>query len=148
MLYTSRYKNPELFSGNYTTVRISLGTPKWSLGYIIDVVMPDLMPYGLLGKYPAYEPFKQAYFQQLDRVGVERVAAQLNCLESYGKDVVLLCYEDIRIGPEVWCHRRAFAEWWERTAGVSIPELPDPSPVKRPKGDVSGESSEGQMSLF
>ena len=45
MLYTSRYKNPELFSGNYTTVRISLGTPKWSLGYIIDVVMPDLMPY-------------------------------------------------------------------------------------------------------
>lgn len=147
MLYTSRYQNSELLSGNYTTVRISLGTPKWSLGYIIDVVMPDLMPYGLLGKYPAYEPFKLAYFQQLDRVGVERIAAQLNCLESYGKDVVFLCYEDIR-RPEVWCHRRAFAEWWEEKTGVSIPELPDPSPVKHTTKTVSGELSEKQMSLF
>lgn len=147
MLYTSRYQNPELLSGDYTTVRISLGTPKWSLGYIIDVVMPDLMPYGLLDKYPAYEPFKQAYFQQLDQVGVERIAAQLNCLESYGKDVVLLCYEDIR-RPEVWCHRQAFAEWWEGKTGVNIPELPDPSPLKCPIGAMSRESSGDQMSLF
>ena len=29
MIYTSRYSNPELKSGKYTTVRISLGTPKW-----------------------------------------------------------------------------------------------------------------------
>lgn len=147
MLYTSRYQNPELLSGDYTTVRISLGTPKWSLGYIIDAVMPDLMPYGLLGKYPAYEPFKQVYFQQLDCAGVERIASQLNYLESYGKDVVLLCYEDIRRS-EVWCHRRAFAEWWERETGVSIPELPDQSPVKCPKGVTSGESFGNQMSLF
>lgn len=147
MLYTSRYQNPKLLSGGYTTVRISLGMPKWSLGYIVDVVMLDLMPYGLLGQYPAYEPFKQAYFQQMDRIGVDRIAAQLNCLESYGKDVVLLCYEDIR-RPEVWCHRRAFAEWWERETGVNIPELPDPSPVKCPKGVISGESFGNQMSLF
>lgn len=148
MLYTSRYQNPELLSGAYTTVRISLGTPKWNLGYIIDVIMPDLMPYGLLGKYTAYEPFKQAYFQQLDRIGLERIAAQLNYLAKYGKDVVLLCYEDIRIGPEVWCHRRAFAEWWEGKTGVSIPEFPDPTPVKRQKETMSGELPEEQMSLF
>ena len=148
MLYTSRYQNPELLSGDYTTVRISLGTPKWSLGYIIDVVMPDLMPYGLLGKYSAYDSFKQTYFQQLDRTGAEKIASTLNYLKSYGKDVVLLCYEDIRIGPEVWCHRRAFAEGGGGKTGGNIPELSDPSPLKRPKEVVSGELSEEQMSFF
>ena len=33
MVYTSRYSNPELKTGKYTAVRISLGTPKWPIGY-------------------------------------------------------------------------------------------------------------------
>ena len=48
MVYTSRYSNPELKSGKYTTVRISLGTPKWPIGYNLDAEMKDLMPFGLL----------------------------------------------------------------------------------------------------
>ena len=100
MIFTSRYSNPELRSGKYTAVRISLGTPKWKLGYNLDAEMPDLMP----------------------------ILSQLQRFESLGKDVVLLCYEDIRKGPDDWCHRRTFADWWQQRTGEVIPELYDPTP--------------------
>ena len=45
-IHTSRFSNPELRSGKYTTVRISLGTPKWPLGYHLDAELADLMPFG------------------------------------------------------------------------------------------------------
>lgn len=128
MVFTSRYSNPELKSGRYTTVRISLGTPKWPLGYSIDAEMPDLMPFGLLNKYDTYEAFKGPYFDRLNQKGTQRILAQLRRFEQRGKDVVLLCYEDIRKGPEDWCHRRAFAEWWMNQTGELIEELYDPTP--------------------
>ena len=104
MVYTSRYSNPELRTGKYTAVRISLGTPRWNIGYNLDAEMPDLMPFGLLHKFELYED------------------------EGMGKDVVLLCYEDIRKGPNDWCHRRTFADWWQQRTGEVIPELFDPTP--------------------
>ena len=58
MVYTSRYSNPELKTGKYTAVRISLGTPKWPIGYNLDAEMKDLMPFGLLGKFERYEDFE------------------------------------------------------------------------------------------
>lgn len=129
MIYTSRFSNPELRSGKYTAVRISLGTPKWPLGYNLDAELPDLMPFGLLNKFDTYEDFKPAYFARLNQKGVQRILTQLQRLERQtGKDVVLLCYEDIRKGPEDWCHRRAFAEWWLEVTGEVIPELTDPTP--------------------
>lgn len=128
MVFTSRYSNPELKSGKYTTVRISLGTPKWPLGYSIDAEMPDLMPFGLLNKYDTYDEFKGPYFDRLNQKGVQRILAQLQRFEQRGKDVVLLCYEDIRKGPDNWCHRRAFAEWWMQQTGEPIEELFDPTP--------------------
>ena len=120
MIFTSRYSNPELRSGKYTAVRISLGTPKWKLGYNLDAEMPDLMPFGLLHKFDLYA--------RLDQKGVQRILSQLQRFESLGKDVVLLCYEDIRKGPDDWCHRRTFADWWQQRTGEVIPELYDPTP--------------------
>lgn len=139
-IYTSRYSNPELRKGTYTAVRISLGTPKWDIGYRLAGELKDLMPFGLLNKYDLYEDFKQEYFMRLDRIGVSRIRSQLQRFESFGQDVVLLCYEDIRKGPENWCHRTAFSEWWLIKTGEVIEELYDPTPdpsLKKPKAATS-----------
>lgn len=127
-IFTSRYSNPELRKGIYTTVRISLGTPKWEVGYKLSGEMKDLMPFGLLNKYELYDDFKREYFQRLDRVGARRIQSQLDSFSRRGQDIVLLCYEDIRKGPENWCHRTAFAEWWKLRTGEPIGELFDPTP--------------------
>ena len=138
-LYVSRYGNPELRSGKYTAVRISLGTPRWDLGYRLDGECKDLMPFGLLNKFEEYEPFRAEYFKRLDRIGPQKIMRELESFLVYGRDVVLLCYEDIR-KPEDWCHRTAFAEWAKLRAGLTVPELHDPSTpkgIKAPTAQIS-----------
>jgi hypothetical protein len=124
-IYTSRFSNPELRKGCYTAVKISLGSPRWNLGYRLDGDIKDLMPYGLLGKYDDdSESFRREYCSRLDRVGVQRIMVQLRSFEDTGKDVVLLCYEDIR-KEGYWCHRSMFADWWRDRTGQIIEELSD-----------------------
>lgn len=149
MVYTSRYSNPELKTGRYTAVRISLGTPKWPIGYNLDAEMKDLMPFGLLGKFERYEDFERAYFDRLNQKGVQRILSQLQRFERLGKDVVLLCYEDIRKGPDDWCHRRTFADWWLKNTGEAIPELFDPTPdPSKPRQAVSKRIQETPPTTF
>ena len=149
MVYTSRYSNPELKTGKYTAVRISLGTPKWPIGYNLDAEMKDLMPFGLLGKFERYEDFERAYFERLDQKGVQRIFSQLQRFERLGKDVVLLCYEDIRKGPDDWCHRRTFADWWLKNTGEAFPELFDPTPdPSKPRQAVSKRIQETPPTTF
>ena len=149
MVYTSRYSNPELKTGKYTAVRISLGTPKWPIGYNLDAEMKDLMPFGLLGKFERYEDFERAYFERLDQKGVQRILSQLQRFERLGKDVVLLCYEDIRKGPDDWCHRRTIADWWLKNTGEAIPELFDPTPdPSKPRQAVSKRIQETPPTTF
>lgn len=149
MVYTSRYSNPELKTGKYTAVRISLGTPKWPIGYNLDAEMKDLMPFGLLGKFERYEDFERAYFDRLNQKGVQRILSQLQRFERLGKDVVLLCYEDIRKGPDDWCHRRTFADWWLKNTGEAIPELFDPTPdPSKPRQAVSKRIQETPPTTF
>lgn len=127
MLYTSRYSNPELKTGKYVAVRISLGTPKWPLGYEIAGEIKDLMPWGMLNKY-SHEEFIHRYRERLDKIGVNRIQRELSRF-SGEKPVVLLCYEDVR-KPGEWCHRTHFAEWWHDRTGEIVEELPDPSGQK------------------
>lgn len=149
MVYTSRYSNPEMKTGKYTAVRISLGTPKWPIGYNLDAEMKDLMPFGLLGKFERYEDFERAYFERLDQKGVQRIFSQLQRFERLGKDVVLLCYEDIRKGPDDWCHRRTFADWWLKNTGEALPELFDPTPdPSKPRQAVSKRIQETPPTTF
>ena len=149
MVYTSRYSNQELKTGKYTAVRISLGTPKWPIGYNLDAEMKDLMPFGLLGKFERYEDFERAYFERLDQKGVQRIFSQLQRFERLGKDVVLLCYEDIRKGPDDWCHRRTFADWWLKNTGEALPELFDPTPdPSKPRQAVSKRIQETPPTTF
>ena len=134
MIYTSRYANPELKTGNYTPVRISLGAPRWKIGYTIAGAIKELMPSGLR-HIENLEEFCQSYYERLDSVGVNKIREQIQQYESFGKPVVLLCFEDIRKGGENWCHRTAFAKWWQARTGESIPELKDDSTVKI-EGDI------------
>ena len=82
--------------------------------------------------------------------------------DQEGKDLVLLCYEDVR-NPEDWCHRTMFAQWYCEHTGEIIEELKDPNPPKgkratQTKKDSKKPAAQGeakkedssyqQMSLF
>ena len=150
-IYVSRYGNPELKSQKYTALRISLGSPKWDVGYPIAGEVKALMPWGLLKKFEEYEDFKPHYFKLLDRFNELNVRAVIERFDE-GKPIVLLCYEDIRKGKETWCHRTAFAEWWKQRTGEEIEELPDPSGFKpldpTEKEAEKVEPQPEQISLF
>lgn len=133
-LFTARYGNKNLNNENFCLVRISLGSPKWNTGYRLDGEMKDLMPFGLFREYDTYEEFLPAYFKRLDSIGIDRIQRQLEHFGRLGKDVVLLCFEDIRKAGE-WCHRTAFAEWYRSRTGKTIEELPEVAPreVEKPQ---------------
>lgn len=141
-IFTSRFSNPELKNGNYKTIRISIGTPKWNTGYRLDGELSDLMPFNLKGM--EYEVFQKEYKARLEKIGVEKIKSQLKHLQTDGKDIVLLCYEDIR-KPDDWCHRTIFASWWLEKTGETILELSDSSspPKQRTQNTISPE----QMTL-
>lgn len=130
MIYTSGFSNPELKTGKYTAVRISVGSPRWKVGYDISGAISELMPKGIFGKYETKAAFEVEYRKRLECIGVDYIRKLIAGYELLGKDVVLLCYEDVRKGESDWCHRTIFADWWREKTGEVIPELPDPSPVK------------------
>jgi hypothetical protein len=153
-IYTSRYSNPKLRSGDYVTVRISLGKPKWELGYMLHCEISALMPFGLLNSDISYEEFKRKYFLRLDKTGVSRLADGFSIIQQKypGRDIVLLCYEDVR-KPDDWCHRTLFAEWWKLNTGEIVEELTDTSksPVKADLSESKAQntiSQEEQLTLF
>lgn len=146
MIYTSRYSNPELKTGNYTAVRISVGSPRWKVGYDISGAISELMPKGIFGKFETKEAFEVEYRKRLDCIGPEYIRKLLSAYERLGKDVVLLCYEDVRkSGDDDWCHRTIFADWWREKTGEVIPELPDPSPVKGVKKVQKAQGEQTSM---
>lgn len=147
MIYTSRFANPELKTGKYTAVRISVGSPRWKLSYTVSGAITELMPKGIFGKYDNDKAaFEVEYRKRLTCIGAEYIRKILRQYEQLGKDVVLLCYEDVRKGEDDWCHRTMFAKWWQEQTGEVIPELPDPSTPKfiKPKKKVD----DAQTTLF
>ena len=154
MLYTSRYANPVLKSGEYVVVAISRGTPKYPLGYEIAGKIIDIAPSGWLLNENNKERFSREYRKQLNKTGVEKIAPQLNKYTASGKDVVLCCWEDIR-NPDLFCHRTNFAEWWTEMTGEVVLELEDSSKNKWEKSaepvkleDKQEEPFFEQLSLF
>lgn len=129
MIYTSRYANPELTSGRYTVVRISVGQPRW-VKYHVAGWLKELTPFGLLGMSNMYG-YEIKYREMLDAHGVDLIDARLREFETASRPVVLCCYEDIRRGGEYWCHRTMFADWWKEKTGEVIEELSDPSEYVR-----------------
>jgi hypothetical protein len=133
-VFTSRYSNPALKSGEYAAICISVGRPRWPLGYALAGEIDGLKPFGLVGRYDEdKEEYERLYVAKLEKIGAEAITQRLDSFGRGGKSVVLLCYEDIRKGDGDWCHRRMFAEWYERRTGIAVPELGDPSQVKNAK---------------
>lgn len=119
-------KKAILASGR-VTVSITAYNPR-RLPYNLDAQVKDLAPARVL--LSAYrdgqvddKEFDERYLAHLNMVGVDRIRDRLELIvESMGHDeLVLLCYEDVSKGEG--CHRRTFAEWWEKQTGQAIPEL-------------------------
>ena len=148
-IWVSRYSNKELQNDKYYPVGISIGQPKFSLGYTLREQCYSLAPKGYMLNMDL-ESFKPAYYGKLEGIGTEKIISMVNRLDqraqSEGKDLVLLCYEDVRKGESDWCHRTIFADWWQENTGEVIPELPDPSPVKGVR--KTKKADDQQPSLF
>lgn len=133
-IWTSRYSNKELVENKnkYYCVGISLGTPKFPLGYNIEQQCYSLAPKGYMLRMEL-EKFTEEYYRKLEGIGSDRIIDMVIRFEKRaadeGKELVLLCYEDVRI-PEDWCHRTVFAQWYCEKTGEIIRELPDSNPPK------------------
>nr|DAI64403.1 MAG TPA: protein of unknown function DUF488 [Caudoviricetes sp.] len=104
-------------------VQISNGRPKFALqGGPLKFKAPLLFPRWSLvtAKIPVAK-FREEYFRDLDKFGVEGVSDVLSDIAQVSgeKRLVLLCYErDVKD-----CHRGDFAIWWKQHTGEEIPEL-------------------------
>lgn len=149
---TSRYGNKRLREPGCYPVGISIGAPKFKLGYDLREQCYTLAPKGTM-LHLDYDPYKEAYFNKLDALGAQKVINIVRRLESRaaqeGKTLVLLCFEDIR-KPGEWCHRTLFAEWWKNQTGEEIEELEDAEEPKIPaqKKEEKAEEASEQISIF
>lgn len=117
-IYTSYFANKKM-PADIIKVRISIGNPRWKLPYEIAGTIKSLMPTrDMLGL--EYDVYKKIYFRMLDAVGIDEIK---KALSAFGKKIVLLCFENVT-KDDSWCHRRMFAEWYEKKTGTKIPELP------------------------
>lgn len=158
-IWISRYSNKELANGNYYPVGISIGKPRFRLGYELREQCYSLAPKGYMLNMDI-DDFKKAYYEKLEGIGTDRIIGMVNKLDekarSEGKELALLCFEDVRVESE-WCHRTIFAQWWTEKVGEIIEELPDPTtPKGKAKRDnkkpvnapVKEDSGYEQMSIF
>ena len=122
-IFTARYHNKTVnnaaVSNTYTPVGISQGNAQ-HLKYV-PVSLKAIAPSWSIVKMTDQDAYRKAYFQQLDNVGIDAIRRMLEEL-SCGKPIVLLCFEDLR-KPDLWCHRRMFAEWYEAKTGEQVLEL-------------------------
>ena len=123
-LATSRYQSRDLvLESKMTPIRITVGGPRFSLGYTLAGNIAELAPTRPMFQLTK-ENFELAYRLKLDDVGVPAIAAKFRSLDRQhgSKGLVLLCFDDVVSG-EDWCHRTMFSQWWEKETGQEIPEL-------------------------
>jgi len=134
-IWTSRFHNRALRERpDLVKVAITVGKPRWPVGFQF-VELNWLAPYGNLFRIDDRSKFTVAYFQKMDRIGAKAISKRFQEISETngGKDLVLLCYENLT-KPDEWCHRQVFAEWWLRETGEIIEELETgkgPEPVTR-----------------
>jgi hypothetical protein len=122
-LYTSRFGAKDLITASgLAPVRISIGHPRWKLGYELTGACKLLMPTRDMLKLD--EPtYRALYLGMLEKAGVDAIAEDLARLCPAGAPgLVLLCFEDLT-KPGEWCHRRIFADFWLEKTGEGVPEL-------------------------
>lgn len=101
-IWTSRYSNKELVENKdkYYCVGISLGTPKFPLGYTVEQQCYSLAPKGYMLRMEL-EKFTEEYYRKLEGIGNDKIINMVMRFEAMaaakGKELVFLCYEDVRI---------------------------------------------------
>jgi len=119
-LWTSRYQSFQPEWG--APIPITLGMPKFRLGYVIGPSERDLAP-----DYAWFNASTETYtirmIEKFDRFGVEHYEGifDRHAASSGKTDLVLLCYEDLS-KPREFCHRRLFSVWWEEKTGQVVRE--------------------------
>lgn len=118
-LYTCSYS--EYHPGMGMAIRITLGLPRTKIG--LDGYLHELAPRGHYFRAHSSE-FDEKYIAQLERYGVDHLTKAFEHLAEFGSGapIVLLCFERQAVDGSV-CHRRLFAEWWEKKTGQEVPEL-------------------------
>ena len=121
-IWTSRYGNQEaIIKSNAVPVRIAVGRPR--LRYELAEEIHLFKPAGALFRMNDKEEFRKAPYAKLDQAGIEEVRRILHDISSrHGdRDIVLLCFEDVR-KPGEWCHRQLIAAWLNEH-GMNAQEL-------------------------
>ena len=118
MIYTGYFaKTKKYINDGYTTVSISGRAPEFYKGIQYKKLAPTwsiFKPWkdGEINNFEYTERFRK---EVLGKLNVSEVREEL---ESFGENVVLLCYE--KAGD--FCHRHIVADWLE-TSGVRVEEL-------------------------
>lgn len=149
-IWTSRYSNKTLSArGDLVAVGITVGHPRFKLGYELAARFPQLGPTRAMFSLDRPE-FEEQMRSRLDALGIDGVYGLLRSVakpaqRGHRRDVVLLCFEDIRPPrtPDVWCHRETVAAWLEEQTGEPVLELEDagPRPRKRAGGWTGGAAN-------
>ena len=92
-IWTSRFSNPELCSGEYTVVGIVRSLPRFPLKYALAGNIMDIAPPRSLFKESNLQRFTEPYCRNLDKIGFNVIDAQIHRYLAQGKDVVLCCVE-------------------------------------------------------
>ena len=147
MIYTSRFSNPELKTGKYTAIRISVGSPRWNIGYQIAGAISELMPKGIYGKYDNARP----RMRQHTVVGWITSASSIfaSCLQLASSPTRTSCSCATRTSERVratGATGRCLPSGGSRKTGEVIPELPDPSTPKISKAKM--KAAVEQTTLF
>lgn len=123
---TSYYQNRKLDPKKHLIVQTSIGDPRWGARPEWETEHITPTPEVLATADQGETIYTRAYLKQLDAIGVEKIRAELQELETEakkdGREVLLCCFECLK-KPGQFCHRRIFAWWWHTKTGETISEL-------------------------
>lgn len=113
ILYTSRYQR--FRPGQGAPIRTTAGYPRFQLAYELAGHAQLITPTWAMVNLDNEEVYRGQYLAMLDAQGLDIIEDELKEIEYRAGDerLVLLCFCDLS-KPDGWCHRRMFAEWWER----------------------------------
>ena len=125
-MLTSYYASKKLDRTRHYLVRTSIGAPRFLK---CDDSCLELAPKREWIGLPEPE-YKVHYLQKLESLGAAKITELLQELETratlQNKTPVLLCYEALhphQVAEGQFCHRRLFAEWFEKETGRVLGEL-------------------------
>ncbi|MBA7645334.1 hypothetical protein ES703_53089 [subsurface metagenome] len=121
MIWTGRYADQAaIVRSGAVPVCITVGRPRFRLQYKLVEEISLFAPNGHLFTMNDPEELRKALYARLDRAGIEKVRGILSNISARhgGRDLILLCFEDLR-KPGEWCHRQLIADWLNENGMIS-----------------------------